>query len=69
VSERVLARQLDELERDGLVERTVYPEVPARVEYCLTPHGATLCPILKEMWKWSVQHLTSPADPPSTTDH
>lgn len=58
VSERVLARQLDELERDGLVERTVYPEVPARVEYRLTPHGATLCPILKQMWRWSIQHLS-----------
>jgi DNA-binding HxlR family transcriptional regulator len=56
VSERVLSKQLDELERDGLVDRTVYPEVPPRVEYSLTPFGRTLCPILKQMWKWGVEH-------------
>lgn len=56
VSERVLSRQLDELERDGLVDRTVYPEVPPRVEYNLTPFGSTLCPILKQMWKWGMEH-------------
>jgi DNA-binding HxlR family transcriptional regulator len=56
VSERVLGRQLDELERDGLVERTVYPEVPPRVEYNLTAFGSTLCPILKQMWKWGMEH-------------
>jgi DNA-binding HxlR family transcriptional regulator len=57
LSDRALARQLDELERDGLIERTVYPEVPARVEYTLTPLGHALCPLIKQMWKWSVQHL------------
>jgi DNA-binding HxlR family transcriptional regulator len=56
VSERVLSRQLDELERDGLVDRTVYPEVPPRVEYNLTAFGSTLCPILKQMWKWGMEH-------------
>jgi DNA-binding HxlR family transcriptional regulator len=56
VSERVLSRQLDELERDGLVHRTVFPEVPSRVEYSLTQFGRTLCPILKHMWKWGVEH-------------
>ncbi len=56
VSERVLSRQLDELERDGLVNRTVYPEVPVRVEYSLTPFGRTLCPVLKQMWKWGMEH-------------
>ena len=62
LSERMLARQLDELERDGLVSRHVYPEVPPRVEYRLTAHGATLCPILKQMWKWSVAHMRASAD-------
>lgn len=56
LSERMLARQLDQLERDGLVSRHVYPEVPPRVEYRLTAHGVTLCPILKQMWNWSVAH-------------
>jgi DNA-binding HxlR family transcriptional regulator len=61
VSERVLSRQLDELERDGLVDRTVYPEVPPRVEYSLTPFGSTLCPILKQMWKWGMEHVDRPS--------
>jgi len=60
VSERVLARQLDELERDGLIHRTAYPEIPPRVEYCLTPFGTTLCPVIKQIWKWGVQHPTYP---------
>lgn len=52
VSERVLAKQLQELERDGIVARTVYAEVPPRVEYRLTAHGSTLCPIIEQMWRW-----------------
>jgi DNA-binding HxlR family transcriptional regulator len=61
ISERALARQLDDLERAGLVERTVYPEVPPRVEYCLTAFGSTLCPLLKEIWKWGVRHTSQSA--------
>ena len=60
ISERMLARQLDELERDGLIQRTAYPEIPPRVEYCLTPLGTTLCPIIKQIWKWGVQHPAVP---------
>ena len=52
ISERVLARQLDALEQDGLVTRTEYPGIPQRVEYALTPFGRTLCPLLKQNWKW-----------------
>jgi len=58
ISERALARQLDDLERAGLIERTAYPEVPPRVEYVLTPFGETLCPLLKEIWKWGVRHTS-----------
>jgi DNA-binding HxlR family transcriptional regulator len=61
VSERVLSRQLDELKRDGLVHRTVYPEAPPRVEYDLTQFGRTLCPLLKQMWKWGVEHADGAA--------
>ena len=52
ISERVLARQLDALERDGIVRRTAFAEVPPRVQYSLTAHGKTLCPIIKQIWKW-----------------
>jgi len=55
VSDRMLTRSLRELERDGLVHREVFAEVPARVEYSLTPDGKTLYPILVEMSKWGTQ--------------
>jgi len=56
VSERMLAKQLHELERDGVVERTVYAEVPPRVEYSLTSFGRTLCPILEQLWHWGAAY-------------
>ena len=55
MSQRVLARQLDALERDGVVRRTVVPGHGRHVEYALTDFGKTICPILKQIWKWSVQ--------------
>jgi DNA-binding HxlR family transcriptional regulator len=45
ISESLLVRQLRELEQDGLVTRTIYPEVPPRVEYALTASGKKLVPI------------------------
>ena len=45
ISERMLTQQLRELEKDGLVHRKVYPEVPPKVEYALTNYGKTLRPI------------------------
>ena len=56
VSERILAKQLHELEHDGIVGRTAYAEVPPRVEYRLTAHGSTLCPIIEQMWRWGRAH-------------
>ncbi|HMD55804.1 MAG TPA: helix-turn-helix domain-containing protein [Phycisphaerae bacterium] len=53
VSPRTLARQLRELERDGVVRRKVYPEIPPHVEYSLTPLGKSLEPILMAMDKWA----------------
>lgn len=51
ISERMLTRQLKELEEDGLINRTVFPEVPPRVEYCLTQLGMEIHPVLKGMYK------------------
>lgn len=44
------------MEADGLVERTIYAEVPPRVEYTLTQLGKSLEPILKSMWNWGIQY-------------
>ena len=52
VSQKVLTAQLREMEADGLVKRTVYAEVPPRVEYELTELGFTLKPILDSLWAW-----------------
>lgn len=51
ISERMLSKQLKELEEDGLIARTVFPEVPPKVEYSLTPMGMEIRPILKSMYK------------------
>lgn len=53
VSQKMLAQQLRQMERDGLVERTVHPEVPPRVEYRLTPWGESLCPVLDGLLRWA----------------
>jgi DNA-binding HxlR family transcriptional regulator len=56
VSEKMLTQTLRALERDGLVLRTVYPEVPVRVEYELTALGQTLREPLKALTEWSLRH-------------
>lgn len=56
VSEKVLAATLDRLERDGLVSRTSYPEVPPRVEYAATALAASLYPHLAALRQWSRDH-------------
>ena len=48
----MLAQQLRELERDGLLRRAVYPVVPPKTEYSLTDFGRSLAPILDEMCRW-----------------
>lgn len=52
VSQKMLAQQLRQLEADGLVLRTVYPEVPPRVDYRLTAWGQALCPALDGLLHW-----------------
>ena len=52
ISEKMLSLQLRELERDGIVKRTIFPEVPPRVEYELTPEGKTLVPALEAIAEW-----------------
>lgn len=56
VSQRMLTLTLRNLERDGLVTRTIYPEVPPRVEYSLTQLGKTLQEPIDALWNWSAEH-------------
>ncbi|WP_436776920.1 winged helix-turn-helix transcriptional regulator [Yinghuangia sp. YIM S09857] len=56
ISQRMLTVTLRQLERDGLVERTVYPVVPPRVEYALTPLGATLHDTIQALVTWTEDH-------------
>jgi DNA-binding HxlR family transcriptional regulator len=57
VTQRMLTRQLRELEADRVVERKVYAEVPPKVEYSLTEFGKTLEPVLRTLQGWGVNYL------------
>ena len=59
VSQKVLTAQLRDMESNGLVTRTVYPEVPPRVEYALTELGQSLKPILDAMWNWGEEYKST----------
>jgi DNA-binding HxlR family transcriptional regulator len=53
VSQKMLIQQLRELERDGIVKRTAYPQVPPKVEYSLTEWGKAMCPALDALLEWA----------------
>ena len=56
ISYKTLAATLKELERDGLISRTEYPQVPPKVEYALTARGRSLLPVLDAMCAWGRAH-------------
>lgn len=53
ITPKMLSQQLRELERDGILRRRIYPQVPPKVEYSLTPLGQSLRPIIAAMCRWS----------------
>jgi DNA-binding HxlR family transcriptional regulator len=55
-TQKMLTQQLRELERDGIVARKVYHQVPPRVEYSLTSYGKTLRGVMSELCKWGTAH-------------
>ncbi|MEZ5013598.1 MAG: helix-turn-helix domain-containing protein [Chitinophagales bacterium] len=56
LSEKVLAQRLDELEADKIIHREVFPTVPPKVEYSLTPYGETLRPVFESLIIWGSSH-------------
>lgn len=58
VSQRMLTLTLKGLERDGLVARTMFPTIPPRVDYALTPLGHSLSRPVKELGAWAQAHRT-----------
>jgi DNA-binding HxlR family transcriptional regulator len=57
ISQRMLTVTLRSLEADGLITRTVYPEVPPKVEYCLTKSGTQLLPYIKNLVSWAIENM------------
>jgi DNA-binding HxlR family transcriptional regulator len=69
ISQKMLTQTLRGLERDGLVSRTVYPEVPVRVEYALTHAGRTLLEPLSALREWAIEHLGDVSASQTAYDH
>jgi len=59
ITQRMLTKQLRDLESHGIVHREVYPQVPPKVEYSLTALGKTLKPVIRELGKWGGKYLDS----------
>jgi len=57
ISKQMLVNQLRELEADGIIERTIYAEIPPRVEYKITEHGQSLMPVIGVMQEWGLKDL------------
>lgn len=57
ISQKMLTVTLKTLEADGLVSRTMYPQIPPRVEYALTERGKTLIPHIHNLVQWSKEHM------------
>jgi DNA-binding HxlR family transcriptional regulator len=55
ITQKMLTQQLREMERDGIVHRTVYAQVPPKVEYTLTPRGQSLRPVVQAMCRWGLR--------------
>jgi DNA-binding HxlR family transcriptional regulator len=60
ITQKMLIQQLRQLENDGVIKRIVHPQVPPKVEYCLTEWGQAMCPALNALLTW--ESLRSNAD-------
>ncbi|MDR2095540.1 MAG: helix-turn-helix transcriptional regulator [Treponema sp.] len=57
ISNRILTKQLRDLEQDGIISRIVYPVVPPKVEYFLTEMGQSIVPLVNDIWHWGKEHI------------
>lgn len=64
ITDRMLSERLQELEAEGLVDRTVLPDTPVRVEYSLTKKGKTLADVCDTIGKWAEKHVSLPEAKP-----
>jgi DNA-binding HxlR family transcriptional regulator len=62
ISQRMLTETLRNLERDGVLLRSVYPSIPPRVEYSLTPLGHSLLPLVMALVSWALEHRSEIRD-------
>ena len=67
ISKQMLTTQLRELEKDGIIERRIYPEIPPRVEYFLTDKGRSLMPIIEMMKDWGLENVINRPEPQTAT--
>lgn len=69
ITQRMLTKQLRELEIDLVVTRKVYPEIPPKVEYSLTEVGHALQPVIIELEKWGGKHSAQKLKPQNSKSH
>lgn len=69
ISQKVLAATLRDLEREGMIIRTVIPDVPPKVAYAISDYGRTVCPLIQATRQWGGQHLEWRAGQVSAARH
>ncbi len=57
ITQRMLTKQLRELEADKIIKRKIYPEIPPKVEYSMTDFGLTLKPVIKSLQEWGMKYI------------
>ncbi|WP_028778048.1 winged helix-turn-helix transcriptional regulator [Shimazuella kribbensis] len=66
VSQKMLTQHLRDLEREGVIERTIHPVVPPKVEYALSDYGKTFIPVLEVMSIWGQNHIERKPEEPAS---